>query len=48
MTTNDKSKKRKDCIINKTELWNIFDTEIEESNIKCKIKIDRINTLSNL
>jgi transcription initiation factor TFIIB len=33
-SNNDKSKKRKDSIINKKELWNIFDTEMEESNIK--------------
>jgi transcription initiation factor TFIIB len=28
MTTNEKSKKRRDHVSNKTELWNIFDTEI--------------------
>jgi hypothetical protein len=33
-TNNDQSKKRKNYIINKTKLWNIFDTEMEESNIK--------------
>jgi len=30
--SNDKSRKRKDKIINKTNLWNIFDTEVESEN----------------
>jgi transcription initiation factor TFIIB len=31
MSTNDKSKKRKQTIVNKSQLWNIFDTEINEN-----------------
>ena len=34
---NDKSKKRKDQIINKTELWNIFDSEIANHDSKNSI-----------
>ena len=29
MTTKDQSKKKKNTNINKKELWNIFDTEID-------------------
>jgi hypothetical protein len=36
MTSKDKSQKRKNNTINKTELWNIFETEIEDP---CKKKI---------
>ena len=32
MTTHDKSKKRKDHIINKAELWNIFESEVVNEN----------------
>jgi transcription initiation factor TFIIB len=32
MTTNERSKKRKDNLFNKTELWNIFDTEVIGEN----------------
>ena len=32
--SNDKTKKRKPNNINKTELWNIFDNEIEEKKQK--------------
>jgi len=31
MSTNEKSKKRKQAIVNKSELWNIFDTEVNEN-----------------
>jgi transcription initiation factor TFIIB len=38
---NDKSKKRKDQLINKTDLWNIFDNEIV-SDIKSKTPLECI------
>ena len=34
MMTTDKSKKRKNNIVNKTELWNIFDSEIDNEQKK--------------
>ena len=50
----DKSQKRKNNNINKTELWNIFDTEVEnrrelmESEIKSNVKHSLHTIFKNL
>ena len=40
MTTNEKSKKKKDNNLDKTKLWNIFESEIiDDSKTKMPIRL---------
>ena len=39
LSNNDKSKKKRNNNINKTELWNIFNNEVENENIQSIIYV---------